>query len=727
LSGRGVARSLQRPIAKERPIPAELTEQHRATLRAVCDTVVPAIEVADDPDGFWARRATDVGVDQAIEQFLDAAPDDQRAGLLQLLDGLADQGFATGSQRSREQILRNVALLGAEAAAGVSALVSLTLFLTYGVPDPHTGENPNWKTLGYPGPVSPPPDDDPKPIHPIVPEGDELTLEADVCVVGSGAGGGVIAGTLAEQGLKVVVLEAGGYFSESDFPMLELWAYQNLYWRGGPTPTADMNVTLQAGFNLGGGTTVNWTNSLRTTPWVREQWAREFGLEGVDGPDYDCHLDAVFARLQVNDRCSDLNGPQQRMKEGCERLGWDFKTVLRNADESRYDPATAGYMGFGDQSGAKLSTAKTYLVDAHERDADIVARCWAERVLVENGRAAGVEATWSDPQTGRAAKVTVRAPQVVVAGGALESPALLLRSQIGGPAVGDYLRLHPCTAHFGVYREDQQAWWGAPHAGLSHQFENVEDGYGFLLEGAQYTTAIAASAIPFTTPRDHKRVMSDFRYGASFIGLLRDRGHGRVTIDHAGSCVPWYSLTDELDVRLTHQAIDAQVRLHAAAGAREVYALAAGMPRWREGDDLDAFISRIQRIPLRAGGWKLFAAHQMGTCRMGTDRETSVAGPWGELHDTPGVWVGDASAFPTASGTNPMITIMALARRTAQAIAAAAPRTADAVPAATEAHVRLLRRQERARRAERPKVGPRPGTLGRSAGCASRRRVPAWL
>jgi len=663
-------------------MPAQLTSDQRATLRAVCDTVVPCIDVADDPDGFWARRATDLGVDQGIEQVLDTLPDEQRAGMLQLLDGLGEQGVARASQRSREQILRNVALLGAEAAAGVNALVSLTLFLTYGIPDPQTGQNPSWKTFGYPGPTSAPPAE-PKPIKPVVPVGDELVLDADVCVVGSGAGGGVIAGTLAEQGLKVVVLEAGGYFAESDFPMLELWAYQNLYWRGGPQSTADMNITLQAGANLGGGTTINWTNSLRTTPWVREEWANEHGLEGVDGPEYDRHLDAIFKRLSVNDRCSDLNGPQQRMKEGCEALGWRFKTVLRNADESRYDPATAGYMGFGDQSGSKQSTAKTYLRDAFEHDADIVPRCFADRILVEDGRAAGVEATWSDPETGRTAKVTVRAPQVVVACGALESPALLLRSQIGGPAVGEYLRLHPCTAQIGYYRDDQQAWWGAPHAGLSHEFEKVEDGHGFLIEAAQYTTAIAASAIPFSTPHDHKAMLADFRHGATFIGLLRDRGHGRVTIDGAGQAVTCYSLTDELDVRLTHQAIDAQMRLHQAAGAREVYALAAGLPRWREGDDVDAFIARVQRIPLRAGGWKLFSAHQMGSCRMGADPNTSVAGPWGELHDTAGVWIGDGSAFPTSSGTNPMISIMALAHRTAEAIAAAAPRGAAAIPTST--------------------------------------------
>ena len=102
---------------------------------------------------------------------------------------------------------------------------------------------------------------------------------------------------------------------------------------------------------------------------------------------------------------------------------------------------------------------------------------------------------------------------------------------------------------------------------------------------------------------------------------------GRVTIDEAGQAVPWYSLTDPLDVRNTHRALDAQVRLHVAAGAREIAALAAGLPRWRVGDDVERYIERLKRVPLRAGGFRLFAAHQMGTCRMGSDPQTSVAEP----------------------------------------------------------------------------------------------------
>jgi glycine/D-amino acid oxidase-like deaminating enzyme len=437
---------------------SDLTDPQRATLRAVCDTVVPAIERADDPDGFWARKATDVGADAALLLTLERLPPDQAAGMRRLLDALAQLGFDGKSQLSREQLFTNLSLASRDAAYGLAVLVALTLMFTYAGVDPQTARNPFWATFGYPGPLAAPPDA-PKPIVPLVPDRD-TTLEADVAIIGSGAGGSVIAAKLAAAGLDVVVLEMGGYYNEADFNQLELWAWQNLYWRGGPTPSADMNVTLQAGSCLGGGTVVNWTNSLRTRDWVREQWAGEHGLIDVATDAFDRHLDAVWKRIEVNDGCSELNRPQQAMRRAAERLGWSFATVNRNWDRSRHDPAVAGYLGFGDQSGAKRSTLHTYLQDAADRGARFLVGCFAQRVVVEHGRAAGVEAVWSDRAAGRSARVTVRCPQVVVAAGALESPAVLLRSRIGGPAVGHNLRLHPCTATLGDYGEDMQALVG---------------------------------------------------------------------------------------------------------------------------------------------------------------------------------------------------------------------------------------------------------------------------
>jgi choline dehydrogenase-like flavoprotein len=658
-------------------MPVEPSEQQIAVLRAVCDTFVPSIEHTPDPHGFWARSATDMGADQAILQLLGTLPDTQAAGLLLLLDALAGQGFEAASRPSREQLLRTTSLANREAAGGIATLGGLTLLIVYAGADPQTGQNPNWPVFGFPGPVSAAPEE-PKRIVPLGIDGD-IELEADAVIVGSGAGGGVIAAQLAEAGLRVVVLEAGGYFNEADFNQSELWAYQNLYWRGGPNPTGDMNISLQAGSCLGGGTVVNWTNSLKTKPWVREQWAREFGLEDVGTEEWERHIDAIWERLGVNDDCSDLNVPHQLMQAGADALGWRFVRTTRNTDPERYDPVTAGYMGFGDQSGAKNSTMRTYLRDAADHGAQILVHTFALKVLTTSSppiRAAGIAAVHTDPATGETHAVTVRAPQVVVAAGALESPALLLRSEIGGPAVGRHLRLHPCTATMGSYAQPTEAWWGPPHPALIDEFAagTDGDGYGFLIEGVQYTTGVGAGAIPWSGGEQHKAFLEDFGHVATFIGLIRDHGEGQVVLDDETAMgVPYYALTDPIDVATTRRALEAQIRLHHAAGASRIGVLATGLPLWHRGeDDLEAFIERAQRIPLRAGAMRMFAAHQMGTCRMGTDPTESVANPHGELHDTPGVWIGDASAFPTPSGTNPMITIMALAHRTAERIAAAA-------------------------------------------------------
>jgi choline dehydrogenase-like flavoprotein len=358
---------------------------------------------------------------------------------------------------------------------------------------------------------------------------------------------------------------------------------------------------------------------------------------------------------------------------------------VRNTDEERYSPETAAYLGFGDQSGSKQSADRTWLADAQEHGARFLTFTRAIRIITDGGRAAGVEAVWETPD-GRGAQVTVRAPRVVVACGSLESPALLMRSEIGGPAVGQNLRLHPSSVVGGAYGTDQEAWWGAPQAGLCDEFADTGEGFGFLIETAQYAPGLIGSATPWISAADHKQRMEDFRFTANFISLTRDRGAGQVGVDANGESLPMYSVTDPLDLENLKKGIEVQIRLHEAAGAHQIGPLAEGAPTWRRGDDLETFIGVVKRIPFRAGGYKLFSAHQMGTCRMGEDPETSVAGPWGELHDTKGVWIGDGSAFPTSSGTNPMVSIMALAHRTAEAIAedagqSTAAESAEAQPA----------------------------------------------
>jgi hypothetical protein len=228
-----------------------LSDAHAAALRAACDTFFPAIARpdADDPTGFWGRRASDLGIDTAVAGVIQQLPYSERSGLFRLLEALAAHGLTVAEPEAREQLIDALQSSSAQAARGIASLRRLTLLLAYTITD-DDGRNPNWRAFGYPGPLTTPPAVA-RPLRPLVPSRDSVTLEADVCIVGSGAGGGVIGGTLAAAGHRVVVLEAGAYYTEADFPQLELWAYQHLFWRGGMATTTEGNVSLLAGANLG--------------------------------------------------------------------------------------------------------------------------------------------------------------------------------------------------------------------------------------------------------------------------------------------------------------------------------------------------------------------------------------------------------------------------------------------------------------------------------------------
>jgi len=646
------------------------TEARLASLRAFCDCIFPSLPQADDPHGFWARKASDFGIDVAAAQIIDTAlAEPVRVGLVGLLDALAQLGITSVPAAVAEQILRGVSASSVDAAKGVLGLTQLVLSLCYALPDA-AGQNPNWRAISYPGPVRAAKPSD-KRIKPLEVDVDELTLEADVCIVGSGAGGGVIAGELSKRGLKVVVLEAGGYYAEGDFNQLEMWAYQNLYWRGGFTPTADGTVSLISGATLGGGTTVNWHNCVRTPSWVRQQWEREYGLTGLAGDAFERQLDSVLERIGANDRCSDLNGPHQRLEEASKALGYSFKRCMLNLDPKKYEADIAGFSGFGDLTGARNGTLNTYLDDAYQRGAKILVRTRAQRILTSQGRATGVAAI-STGADGKTRNVIVRAPHVVAACGALETPALLKRSGIGGPAAGDYLRLHPVVAISGKYKDDQRAWWGPPQTGLSDQFLRLKDDHGILVECSHHSLVVGSSATPWASGRDHKELMAGLAHYAGFIGIVRDHGHGRVEVDANGESVPYYPVLDSLDIEHLQRALRELTLMHQAAGADRIIGTVEGvLHSWYPGDDIDKFIETLTG-PL--GTWPalpLFSAHQMGTARMGRDPATSAAKPTGELHDTRGVWIGDTSAFPTALGVNPMVTCMALAARTSGFIAEA--------------------------------------------------------
>ena len=653
---------------------AVLTEGQRAALEAVADTFVPAVEVdTGDPleREFMARAASDMAVAARIEGLLaEAMLPEEIAALGGLLDALAAEGLVEAGTEGRTALVKGIGAADAEARHGLHQLKALTLLFFYALPD-EAGGNPNWEPIGYPGPNSAPPapDQAPKTLSIVEVSGPEATLEADVCIVGSGAGGAVIAAECARAGRSVLVLEAGQYRNEVEFKQLELPGYLELYYGGGLAASESGSIAILAGATVGGGTVVNYMNCVRTPDHILEEWASH-GLDGLDDASFMAdHQDIVLERLGANTEATKQNGTHQRLLAGCDALGYEHRPIWRNAtlDDK---PENCGYCALGCQHGCKRSAMKTWLQDASDAGSRILPSCHADRILSSAGIATGVEATVTGAE-GATTKVTVEAPTVVVACGSVESPALLLRSGIGGPAAGKNLRLHPAYAVMGIYDDPVEGWNGQIQSALSDHFFEIEDGCGFLIEATGMFPGLIGASYPWTSGADHKRLMQTFRWQAPFITVARDHGSGEVVLDEHGRAVVRWDLADEVDARLARRANVELARLHQAAGAAEVFTFHDHEVRWRQGEDFDGFLAEIEAAPYGPQDIACFTAHQMGSCRMGSDPAQSVADGRGELHDAKGVWIGDASAFPTAPGVNPMVTIMSLAHRTAQHIVTA--------------------------------------------------------
>ena len=231
---------------------------------------------------------------------------------------------------------------------------------------------------------------------------------------------------------------------------------------------------------------------LRPPEDIRAEWAA-LGLGGVDGPGFDAHLDAVSRRMNVNVERTQPNRTNVMMAEALEARGLTWEVLPRNASPDD-DPAFCGYCNAGCQQGCKQSALKTYLQDASDAGARVVVDCVADRVLVADGRATGVAAR-ARAANGELVDLRVDAPVVVVAAGGIESPAVLLRSQLGGPAAGAFLRLHPTYFVGGVYDEVVNAWDGQFQALASFDFTRVVEGTGFLVESVNVSLPFWAGAL----------------------------------------------------------------------------------------------------------------------------------------------------------------------------------------------------------------------------------------
>ncbi|MGI4870601.1 MAG: GMC family oxidoreductase N-terminal domain-containing protein [Janthinobacterium lividum] len=655
-----------------------LTPARLATLRAIADTFLPpGPDPATQPPG-----ATLIDMDK-VAAAIQAQPLGAQAEFGQLLDlldkpllGLTWLGpprsFGALGPEQRERLLQSwSASRVPQLRKGFHALRQLCMFLYYGDSPTDGRPNPAWAALHYPGPQpDDAPVDTPRPLRTLSPTTD-TTYDCDVLVIGSGAGGGVVAGELARAGHDVLVLDKGPYLHGRDFTQREADMMGRLYDGRASLLTQDGGVGLLAGSCLGGGTTVNWAGAFRTPDYILEEWATEHAAPHFLSPDFKQSLDAVAQALSVNVDYPRHNGQNEALRDGSRQLGQATRLIPRNekgltAAEKHY--AGLGYSSLGDAHGLKQGTLNTYLLTAAVYGARLLPDTRAERVTIAAGRATGAEAVHTTAD-GRAVRITVRAKRVVVAGGAIQTPALLLRSGLHHPHLGLHLHLHPTVVVAAKYHQPMHSWHGPSMSIVNDTFARLHGtNFGVKLETPPTHPGLMSMVLPWLSGQQHREIMADADHLGSFIVLTRDRDGGRVRTDKQGMPLISYELS-AFDRANMLEGVRGAADIHAAAGAHTVYLPHGTLPILKvkngtaENPDLLAGLAQLSWRPGRFG---LFSAHQMSTCRLGGTAATHPLKPSGETVEVQGLYVADGSAFPACSGVNPMLTIMALAHYTAQ-------------------------------------------------------------
>ncbi len=665
----------------------ELSQAERQVLRSVCDTLFPAVS---DGSEFYRRKGSDLGVDKlladAVESTLQPASARDFRRVLSVLESplynLVLSGrpakFSGLDQGAREKYLQDwrdspIALK----RTAFQALKRLTLFLAYASMGPD-GTNPNWTEIGYPGAHSATPVPTPQELRlsPLSFASD-AKLECDVVVVGSGAGGSVIAEELAKSGFGVIVLEQGPYETSETFKQNEMRMMQKLFQQSGAAATKDLSFVLLAGRGAGGGTMVNWNTCLRPPARILSEWAREFGIEGVTGQLFASYVDEVWKTMGVNAEESQRNGNNSVLWEGSRALGYDegtdYHLIERNAIgcDQRCD-----YCTYGCIYAAKQSTAMNYLPTAQKKGARFVFDARVESVTIEGGEAKGVVATCRSGE--KDVRLDVKSRVVVAAAGGIETPALLLRSGVRDKNVGKYLRLDPTVAVGGIFDRPIEPWKGPPQTVAVWKFIDMDGTYhGFWVEAAPAHPGLFALSIPWVSGRQHKDFMKRYyaRSSASIV-LARERSSGAVSIDKDGYARVSYDL-ERRDRETLIRGMEETARILVAAGAVGVWTTHNSQVFGGDGatpmkpGDLDSFSASLRRQGVEYNRMMLYSAHLMGSCRMSADPTLGPTSPSGELHTVKGLFIGDACVFPTTPGVNPMISIMAMARMTSESIKAA--------------------------------------------------------
>jgi choline dehydrogenase-like flavoprotein len=503
----------------------------------------------------------------------------------------------------------------------------------------------------------------------------DLTLAADVAVIGTGAGGATTSEILAQAGLKVVMIEEGAYRTAADFTLRETDVFSEMYYDGANRTTKDGAIAILQGRTVGGSTTVNWTATFRTPDEVLRHWASAHSIKGVDPTALAPWFARIERRLNVAPWTAAPNENNDVLARGCAKLGYSHHVIPRNVESCR----NLGACGLGCPVNAKRSMLVTAVPGALDAGATLLTRCRAERIVLSGGKAVAVEAVALDARgvraTGRRLRVNARC--IVAAGGGINTPGLLLRSQPPDPhaRLGKRTFLHPVLVSVADMPELVDGWQGAPQSIYSDQFlwrDGVTGRVGYKIEAAPVYPMLFTSLAGRMGKEHLERSASRYRNSQVLIALLRDGFHeesagGKVVLRDDGSPVLDYSMSRYL-WEGAFEAWQSMARIQFAAGAREVLPLHSDAGAYASLAQAERAISAL---PANAMGAAIFSAHVMGGCAMGGEPRDSVVDSDGRHHQVENLYVIDGSVFPTSLGVNPQMSIYGLAARNATRLVAA--------------------------------------------------------
>lgn len=483
--------------------------------------------------------------------------------------------------------------------------------------------------------------------------GDVVELGCDVVVIGSGAGGAVVAAELAEGGLDVIVLEEGGHHRTETFGPDAGAAVRRLYRDGGAQMAlGSPPITFAEGRCVGGSTVVNGGMTWRTPDKILERWRREDQVAGTG--DMERYFERVERFISAGHQDPWTVGrDNELLREGAERKGWAVIPNIRN----QLHCAGTNNCAFGCPTGAKRSTLVSYVPRAQAFGARVLADCKVDRVLLEGKRAVGVAGRALGPDGRPGPRVVVRARGVVVAAGAVQTPALLLRSGVRSPsgAIGHGLTLHPNAKVTAIFDEPVEGWKGVHQAYQVREFQDE----GYLMAAVNIPPSMLAMTLPHWGPA-LREVMAAYDRAVIAGILVEDTTTGRVR-QVGGRPLVTYALSD-LDLQRLVRGTSLLCELLFEAGARRIVLPFEGVADLHGPDEVRRLFAR----PIPREAMEVVTVHVMGTARMGEDRRRHVCDSFGKVHDADGLWVSDASLFPSPIGVNPMETIMALATRNAE-------------------------------------------------------------